>query len=222
MPTPTVRKSSRPPKRRPSSPIEQNAKRTPKATSKRVKSAKFINPNAVDKNDVADTSDTSDDVETNMDSIVDVSNNVYTVSRSCMLGTEPVYEDTDFLKLGDFSYRQFDTLSIRKLEKLALASKFDFEWLSGQAVVSAKGVPMREYLKFPIEDETCWEKVERGVKMWMEQLKKDIKVKLTVIYKKKSVITAISSDDEDGTVKKVFKFKVRLILGSQRTYYKTA
>ena len=73
---------------------------------------------------------------------------------------------------------------------------------------------MREWLKIPVEDEHSWEKVERCIRMWMEELKKEIKVKLTVQYKKKPSTGAVGLEGEDGDTKKVFKMKVMLILGS--------
>src|SRR5213075_2716715 len=92
--------------------------------------------------------------------------------------------------------------------------KYDVEWVSGQAVISRKGLPKNEWLKFPVEDDAGWEKVERCVKMWMEQLRVDIKVKWTVVYRKKSPTASVNLNDENDETKKVFMVDVALILGT--------
>jgi len=124
-------------------------------------------------------------------------------------------EDTDFVKLGKFSYRGFETTSIRKLDKAAQAAKTGFEWDSGIAVISAKGIPIREHLSIAVEDETGWKKVEAFVERWMRSDKHDIKVKLTISYKKDKHIDEASSDEEDERSKKVDSFEIMLILGAE-------
>jgi hypothetical protein len=94
--------------------------------------------------------------------------------------------------------------------------------VSGQAVVSRKGLPKGEWLKIPVADDAGWEKVEKCIRMWMEQLKKEIKVKWTVVYKKKPSTAGVPLADGDGNSTKVFIVKVILILGAQRTYRKAA
>ena len=49
--------------------------------------------------------------------------------------------------------------------------------------------------------------------MFMENFKKEIKVKLTVVYKKKSSTNIVKLEEEDDKTKKVFNVKVALILG---------
>ena len=56
--------------------------------------------------------------------------------------------------------------------------------------------------------------------MWIEELKKEIKVKLTIIYRKKRSNATGSLDDGSAETKKVFYIKVRLILGSSRAHRK--
>ena len=75
--------------------------------------------------------------------------------------------------------------------------------MSEQAVISTKGVAMRDHLKFCIEDDSAWKKVETGVERWMRENKKEIRVKLTVVYNKKRGTVNVSSEDEDSEVKKV-------------------
>ena len=70
-----------------------------------------------------------------------------------MLSTEPIFDDTDFLKLGEFSYRTFTFETVRKLHKAAQEAKTEFEWESGQAIISFKGLSIKDHLKITVEDE---------------------------------------------------------------------
>jgi len=129
-----------------------------------------------------------------------------------MLGSTPIMEDTDYVKLGEFSYRGFETTTIRRLDKVAQVAETGFEWESGLATISARGVPMRDYyLPIAVEDETGWKKVERFVERWMRNYKHDIKVKLVIVYKKTKRTDGASSDEEDMRSKKVYSSKVALI-----------
>ena len=88
--------------------------------------------------------------------------------------------------------------------------------------MSHKGLPKGEWLKLPVEDDGSWKKVESFIKLWMEQLRKEIKVKWVVTYRKKLSTAAASLNDESGEIKKVFNVKVVLILGISRTHCKAA
>jgi hypothetical protein len=140
-----IHKSSHLPKHRSKSLIEQNTKDTSKTTSKHVKSVKFIKSDTVDQDDVVGVSDTSDDAKTDMDSTVHISSNVYTVSYSCLLGSKPIYKNTNFLKLENFTYRQFDILSVRKLKRLALISFQMGVWTSCSLCKVCAKLPMCEH-----------------------------------------------------------------------------
>ena len=50
---------------------------------------------------------TDDELESGATSevIKDVTGIEYTLTHCCMLGSDPVLEDTDFVKLGEFNYR---------------------------------------------------------------------------------------------------------------------
>jgi len=54
------------------------------------------------------------------------------------MGLMAVTQDSDFVVLGEFSYRQFEVSSIRKLTKASEAANATFEWLSGKALISSK------------------------------------------------------------------------------------
>lgn len=187
--------------------------------AKRVKYAQFEDPDAVLKEGNANPSTEENEAGP---VIANVSGMVYTLSQSIMVGEEPIYEDTNFLKLSEFNFRTFDLLGTRKVVAVAEERKFDFEWVSGQAVIARKGLPKGEWLKFPVADEGSWEKVEKCIKLWMEQDRKEIKVKWTVMYRKKASTNVIDLEDLDGDGKKVFNFAITLILGGQRAHRKVA
>ena len=62
---------------------------------------------------------------------------------------------------------------------------------------------MSDSLSIEVDDESGWKKVEKGVERWMLQNKKEIIVKLTVVYRKVGGIAVQSSEDESPTSKKV-------------------
>jgi hypothetical protein len=187
-----------------------NKKSAQKAT-KRVKQNKFQDPATLLQEPKEATPETEDD---DAPAIVDVSDIVYTLSKDYMLGPESVVEDTAFLKLGEFSYQDFSSQSMRKLGKVLDEHKFEPIWVSGQAVVSRKGLAKSEWLKFPVRDPTDWENVEKCIKLWMQQLKSEIKVKLTIVHKKVPLRRSVDVEDEEDEPGKVFNVKVALISGS--------
>jgi len=150
--------------------------------------------------------------------IKDVSDIEFIVTHCFMLGSRPVLEDTDFVKLGEFNYRQFETLAIRKLDKAALDAKVDFDWESRQAVISAKIIVIHDHLKFNVEADSEWKKIARDVKHWIRENKKKIKMKLTIVFKKKRDIIAISLKNEDDDAKKILISQKLLILDTQKLY----
>jgi len=120
-----------------------------------------------------------------------------------MLGSIAIVEDSDFVRLEEFSFQQFETSAIRKVTKASEKGKTTFEWLSGKAVISSKSVRIADSLSIEVEDENSGRKVKKGVERWMLQSKKEIIVKLTILYKKTGVMNAESSDDEALSGKKV-------------------
>lgn len=80
-----------------------------------------------------------------------------------MLGSMAIVEDSDFVRLGEFSFRQFETSAIRKLTKVSEETKITFEWMSGKAVISSKGTRVADSLSIEVDDESGWKKVEKGV-----------------------------------------------------------
>jgi len=82
-----------------------------------------------------------------------------------------------------------------------------FEWVSGLAVISSKGTRICDSLSIEVEDESGWKKVEKGVERWMMQNKKEIVVKLTVVYKRVGGMAVESSEDESLFNKKVCRLQ---------------
>ena len=120
-----------------------------------------------------------------------------------MLGSMAIVEDSDFVRLGEFSFRQFETSAIRKLTKASEEGKTTFEWLFDKAVISSKSVRVSDSLSIEVEDENSRRKVEKGVEHWMLQNKKEIIVKLMILYKRIGGTNAESSDDDSPSSKKV-------------------
>ena len=170
----------------------------------KIKIKGFIHPDDADSILVSD-----DEVVTIPASevVVDVSQITYTLQKCCMLGEVAIWEDTEFHKLDEFSYRQFDTIAIRKLDRAVLDSKTNFEWVSGQVTLCAKGIAVKNQLKINIEDDICWKKVEQGIERWMKEKKMEIVVKLFIQYRKTSKRDDESSDEEGPLLKKIFNFK---------------
>jgi hypothetical protein len=177
---------------------------TPKSTPQRAPS---IRTNASDKVIVISVDDASDDDKPPPKSTADVSHTIFTVSRYILLNKDPVLEDTDFLTLGQFNYREFDVLGIRKLVKYAEDHKLETNFISGQAVISAKGVPVREHIKIVVENENGWKKVEQGVEAWMHQKRVDIRVMLTHTYSSIKGRVYETLDEEEDDLKKVRTIK---------------
>ena len=135
MPPKSHSMSKRSSKRHASLLTRKNLAETPKRPAKRAKNDKFVNPDSVTPIPSPSPPPADDHAP---DDVLDVSQKEFTIARCCMLGSTPIMEDTDFVKLGEFSYRGFETTSIRKLDKaVAQAAKTGFEWDSGLATISA-------------------------------------------------------------------------------------
>ena len=140
------------------------------------------------------------------ESVRDISGQTYSLHKSVMLGDTVIVGDTDFLKHEKFDYRQFETYNIRKLNDAAEKGKFSFDYVSGTATIMAKGVRICDNITITVEDNHGWKKVEKGIERYMLTNKKDIIIKLAVVYAKTSESDSNSSDDEKPSTKKVFTF----------------
>jgi len=203
MPNLTVRKSGRVIKRKTSPSTHSDTDSTSRSFPKRVKKInKPISNAAITVRTIDDDSERESPPPV-LERVKDVSNEIFVLQKSCMLGAIPIIEDSDFVTLGEFSFRQFETSAIRKLTKATEEGKTSFEWMSGKAVISSKSMRIADSLSIEVDDENGWRKVEKGVERWMLQSKKEIIVKLTILYKKTGVTNAESSDDEALSSKKV-------------------
>jgi len=79
----------------------------------------------------------------------------------------------------------------------------DSDCESPPAVISSRRIYIADNLSIEVDDERSWKKVEKGVECWMLQNKKDINVKLTILYKNLGGMNAESSDDNSLSSKKV-------------------
>ena len=168
----------------------------PPANKKSASKAKHV-PEVEDAEDVNDSEP---------EPVMDISNQTYSLHKSVVVGDTVIVGDTDFLTHEEFDYRQFETYNIRKLNDAAEKGKFTFEYLSGTATIMAKGVRICDNIIIAVEDNHGWKKVEKGIERYMLASKKDIIVKLAVLYSKTGVSDTDSSDDEKRPTKKVVEF----------------
>jgi len=149
------------------------------------------------RNHAPDDEEDDEDDEPEPVPVKNISQETYTLHKSV------VVSDTDFLKPEEFDYRQFETHNIRKLDDAAQKGGYEFEFTSGTATISAKGVRVMDNIVIAVEDNHSWKKVEKGIERWMLANKKEIIVKVSVVYTKTSEPVSDSSDDEQPTRKKV-------------------
>jgi len=133
--------------------------------------------------------------------VKDVSQETYTLHKSVIVAETPIVGNTDFLKLTEFNYIEFETHNIRKLHDAATKGGFEFAIDSSTAPISAKGVRVMDNIIIAIEDASNWKKVEKGIERWMLSNKKEITVKLAIVYRKTSLPES-DDDDDDGPPRK--------------------
>jgi len=175
--------------------LSNKNKRVHKPTSKENRHSKT--------NYVPHDEEDEEDDELEPVAVKDISQETYTLHKSVMICETVVVGDTDFLKHEEFDYRQFEMHNIRKLDDAAKKGGYEFEFTSGTATISAKGVRVMDNIVIVVEDNHSWKKVEKGIERWMLANKKEIIVKLSVVYMKTSEPVSDSSDDEQPTRKKV-------------------
>jgi len=193
MPSTTRQESNAPRKRAPSRKVQENACKPQDRPIKRAKTKKTrVSPKSP-----SPASPLSKSVsEPGPPSEIDVSDVQFTVATSCILNTLEFLADSDIVKLDEFSYRTWNTKCIRKLVKAGEDGDFDADWISGRAVISARGVAKANALSIVIEDENEWTKVETFVERWMKEGKQEIVVKLTGTWRKKKGNVLQDDDDE--------------------------
>jgi hypothetical protein len=200
----TVRKADRTPKNAGKTPVTLNSKSDANPSKKHGRNDATVQSKHPSKSRVPDESEVTSEDEQLSKPVKDIFLETYTLYKSVMLDDIMIIGDTDFLKYKEFDYRQFETQVIRKLDKVVSDDKRGFEYISGSALISAKKVPVRDSMLITLEDNFCWTKVERGIERWMLENKKEITVKLTILYKKTGESDSESSDDDRPSKKKVF------------------
>src|SRR5437773_11692408 len=158
--------------------------------------------------DLPEAEDTEYMEDSEPEPVRDISTQTYSLHKSVMLGDTVIIGDTDFLTHEEFDYRQFETYNIQKLNDAAEKGKFSFDYVSGTATIMPKGVRICDNITITVEDNHGWKKVEKGIERYMLTNKKDIIVKLAVVYAKTGESDSNSSDDEKPSTKKVFTFVI--------------
>src|SRR5208282_3469550 len=97
----TIQKSNHPPKHYSNPSTHQNTNSISKSISKRVKNREFVHPNNVHEID----SDTDEaEIEVIPEVIKDVSDIQFIIIRYCLFDSDPILEDTNFIKFDEFNY----------------------------------------------------------------------------------------------------------------------
>lgn len=204
MPKPSQRKSARPPKPSQKRKTRSVSPLPSKPPKKRAKPAKFIHPQKVTMSEDSEEGEAIPEPTTVPPPVKDVSSVQFTVDKCCLLDKESVWNDADFVKLGEFSYRDFHQQTVRRATKAADIAKKEFEWVSGQAKITSEKARAAETISIEVEDEAGWKKVEQGVERWLrEKNKGHVTVKLTIIYRTLKTLNTESSEEEGAQVKKV-------------------
>jgi len=205
MPKLTVRKSGRPTKPTQKRKTRSVSPLAAKPAKKRVKPARFIHPHQMLTAEESEEEVQSPAPPPPPVPVKDVSAEVFTVDKSCLLDKEVVWGDADFVCLGEFSYREFHQQTVRKVSKTADAAKKEFEWVSGQAKITSGKAKIAETISIEVEDEQGWKKVEQGVERWMREKNKGaVTVRLSVVYKSIRTSNTDDSENESQVIKKVF------------------
>jgi hypothetical protein len=200
----SVRKSGRARTNAGKTPVVLDSKSHPNPSKKHGRNDTNVQSTHSSKSRVPDEPEVIPEDEEPSKPVKDISLETYTLYKSVMLGDITVLSDTDFLKHKEFDYRQFETHTIRKLDKTVSDDRRGFEYVSGSALIGAKNVPVKNSMAITLEDNFCWAKVEQGIERWMLENKKEITVKLTILYKKTGESDSESCDDDRPSKKKVF------------------
>lgn len=206
MPNLTYRKHGRKATGKENPPVTSKPSKRVIAPKKHVPQPTANKNSASKAKNVPEVEDAEDVDDSEPEPVRNISNQTYSLHKSVILGDTVIVGDTDFLKHEEFDYRQFETYNIRKLNDTAEKGKFSFEYVSGTATIMAKGVRVCDNITITVEDNHGWKKVERGIERYMLANKKDILVKLAVVYSKTGESDSDSSDDEKRPTKKVVVF----------------
>ena len=202
----TVRKSHRTPKPVESLPVVSKSRSHAVSSKKHVRKLVRVQNKESTTNRVGDEADDVSEEEVYAKPVKDVSMETYTLQKLVMLSGDSIIAVTDFFKICEFGYRQFEQQTIRRLDNAVKDPEISFNLVSSIAVISAKGVTIGNSMQIMVEDFSCWGKVEKGVERWMLENRKQINVKLTILYNKIGGPDPESSEDEGPVKKKVHAF----------------
>jgi hypothetical protein len=203
MPRLTIRKQGRKAIDKENPPRPSNSPKTDSNKNKRVSKPASRQTKHSETNHISDHLEDEDDSEPTPVRVKDISQESYALHKSVLVGDTVIVGDTDFLKYGEFDYRQFEIYNIRKLDVASKKGGYEFEFMSGTATISAKGIRVMDNVVIDVEDVMGWLKVEKGVQRWMLANKKEIIVKLSFVYTKTTEPVSDSSDDGQPARKKV-------------------
>ena len=102
----------------------QNSNPSSNASTKRVKKSKL---NAKTSPPVDTMSNPSEILEESIEHVLDIKNQVFTISYCIMLGSIPVEEDAERVKLGEFKYRNFEVQAIKMVDRAVTKAGCGFE-----------------------------------------------------------------------------------------------
>jgi hypothetical protein len=192
----TLRKRSRDAQKRPANVDAQvNAEKSDEPATKRARAAKK-STNPPPPQSASQTSDGGLDGEDI--SVVDVYNQQFSLCAIAMVDNDEFHNDSAFLLLGMWSWRIWNMDCIRKLQKAGEKDDYITEWVSGRAVIGARGIGKGNSFAIAVDDDVGWDRVERFVCEWMKKGRKDINVRLTMKWKKiKESNGSKDSDDEN-------------------------
>src|SRR5579859_539948 len=193
MPSTTRHTSKAPRKRGPTRKVRENMNK-PQGPPRKCAKTQKLPRNSTSASPAPSVAKSVSDSE--LPSEIDVSDVQFTVSTTCMLNTHEFLADSDIVKLDEFGYCNWITKCIRKLAKAGQDGDFETDWVSGRAVISARGVTKANHLTIVIEDVYGWRKVEKFVERWMKEFKREILVKLTGTWRKKKGNIFVDGDNE--------------------------
>ena len=117
MPNLTARKSHRTRKPVGSPPVVSKSRSHSVSSKKHVGKLVPIQNQKSATNRIGDEADDVSEVEAYAKPVKDISLETYTLQKLVMLGNDSIIGDTDFVKIGEFGYRQFEQ-QIRRLDNV--------------------------------------------------------------------------------------------------------
>ena len=83
------------------------------------------------------------------------------VQKPCMLASTPIIEDSDFVRLDEFSFGQFEMSATQKPTKAMEMGKALFEWMFGKQLSSQKACSLLTACQLRLKTKTVGEKLKK-------------------------------------------------------------